>query len=189
MRRHMVFLGMVLVMSGTGWAQSAGIASLAEGDTAVGRWLLRFFGGTEYEREFEVLRAERDWVPGYASDALASTFPDTRTKVAITPSVPTPSDEVFVEVSCWMPAANYDVDQADLDMVDQTINLSLHWAGDGIGLQAFTWRKYSMSLGVLPAGSYMLHVTNSGAATGTVTKSFQVRESLRAHIGGPDWPW
>ncbi len=187
MKRYALLLGLVLALSSASWAQGIRTASIAEGDTAAGRWLLRFFGGTEHEREFEVERTVRDWMPGHAKDGLASVFPDTRTKVAIVPSVPTVSDEVFVEVSCWMPAANYSVDQADLDIQGQTVKLELHWAGDGIGSQAFTWRKHTTSLGILPAGSYVVHVTNSGAATATVTKAFVVREPLRARTLNPDW--
>lgn len=186
MRRCVLLLGLVLVMGGTSWANMA-IQSIVDGNRLAGWWLLRFFDGTEYQREFEVQRPLQDWMPGFSNGGLGSVFPDTRTKVTVTPSVPTPSDEVSVEVSCWVPASNFGVDQADLDIQGHQITLDLHWASLGIGFQAFTWRTHTASLGTLEAGTYILRVNNSGAASGTVTKSLVVREPLRAQLV-PGWP-
>jgi len=185
MKRNVLLLGLVLVMGGASWA-SLVQDQLVAGDSQAGWWLLRFFEGTEYQRELEVQRPALDWIPGFSSGDLQSVFPDTRTKVAVTPNVPIPSDEIFVEVSCWVPASNYEVEQADLDIQGSQITLDLYWASSGIGLQAFMWSTYKTSLGTLEAGTYMVRVNNSGAVSSTVTRSFQVREPLRAQLV-PGW--
>ena len=160
------------VAAGGSFAQ---MAMVAGGDPVEGWWHLKFFEDTEHEREFEIERPLDDWMSGYWNRWSAPDISVTaRTELAVTPADPSPSDEVTLEVSCWMPASNYRVDQADLQVRGRQITLTLTWVNQGIGFQAFNWRKHSESLGKLDPGLYVVHVSNKGAASGNASMSFRV---------------
>jgi hypothetical protein len=181
MKRCVLFWGLVLAVSVAAYGDMAQLQMVSGGDRATGWWLLRFFEGTEFEKEIEIRRPFEDWMSDHWNrPSTPMPTAGTRTELTVTPSNPTASDPVSLEVSCWMPASNYMVDQADLKIRGRQITLTLDWVCQGIGFQAFTWRTHTQSLGTFEPGMYMVRVTNEGAASGTTTTSFRVSASSPA---------
>lgn len=172
MKSWIVLLGWALLASPTVGQQSV-VQSIAESDPMAGFWQLEFMDGSLYT-------IQRPWAWGDdgLSNGLVSNAFTHKPKVTITPSSPTTADSIEVEVKCWVPASNYGVDAAEVDIDGYHIDLNLHWTSVGYGFQAFAWRTYTTTLGTLAAGTYVLDVNNSGGVTESVKKIFTVRDPL-----------
>ena len=139
----------------------------------LGLWELEFMDGSGY-----TIQRPWAWADDGLSNGLIPSFTSKKPSVSITPSSPTTADSIEVEVKCWVPASNYGVDTADVDIDGYHIDLNLHWTSVGIGFQAFAWRTCTTTLGTLAAGTYVLEVNNSGGVTESVKKIFTVRDPL-----------
>ena len=100
-------------------------------------------------------------------------------EVEVTPMLPDAADEVSVTFRGYKPASNYYISSVDKQIEGSNICLNPHWASSGIGTQAFMPYEYTVPLGTLSPGTYIVHVRD-------VTATFTVRPSLGLPSGQGD---
>ena len=157
------------------------LGTIVDMDPAAGWWRLRFFNGTEYEINHP-WNGEND-APG------THLFPGRGlegSRLMIEPKSRTFSNCFPIRVACHVPAADYGVDQVDLNVDGCCVNLDLYWARSKQGFPAYVWRTYTASREAFEAGTYVLEINRNGAATGTATKVFTVHSSSARSL---DWHW
>jgi hypothetical protein len=100
-----------------------------------------------------------------------------RATITITPSEPTPSDEVWVTVSYWMPTGGYSIDHVVRRNVGGVFRLDLYWntpAPDAVVTQACVLHEHTECLGKLFPGGYMVQVIHHGINNLGESQSFRV---------------
>ena len=100
-----------------------------------------------------------------------------RATITITPSEPTPSDEVWVTVSYWMPTGGYSIDHVVRRNVGGVFRLDLYWntpAPGEVVTQACVLHEHTECLGKLFPGGYMVQVIHHGINNLGESQSFRV---------------
>ena len=100
-----------------------------------------------------------------------------RADISITPSEPTPDDEIQITVSRWTSTGGYNINGTTCRMLGDTIYLDLYWRTPGFGeivTSAIVLHEETESVGKLAAGMYKVSVTHLGLNAPTESASFTV---------------
>jgi hypothetical protein len=118
-----------------------------------------------------------------------STFRRPIQSITVSPMMPRSTDSVTLTLKGWK-TAGFEVHDADVWIVGNTIHLSLFW-----NLPVLTdWNsvayEYNQAIGTLSPGTYKVEVSYSGAMIATGTMSFTVLAPLSNHAGSLfPWSW
>jgi hypothetical protein len=106
------------------------------------------------------------------------------TRVTVTPQTPSPSDEIRVKVSRWMPYG-YTVVNSTLQAQGNRIYLDLEWVAI-TGVPEYHWQQHTESIGKWNPGTYTVVVSNNGT-TAACTLFTVIAETSESASNSSAW--
>jgi len=123
--------------------------------------------------------------------ALLTLGATAQANITITPTEPTPDDEVEVTVSHWTNTGGYRIDAMTCRILGNTIYLDLYWETPSLGsvvTQATVLHEQTRSLGKLAPGTYTVRVSHRNLNALGESADFTVAQEQDAEAPEPDGP-